>query len=255
VVDEVDPINSPDPAATVAVSGNGGFVRFDADIPDAFFTDPWEQLVGTCEVTTTTVTDPFQGLPFPDVGLTFLEAGAAVDVTSSGAPYLELDRNEFTLGGDTIIGYETADDLAGSLNASLAADVPGDEFPAVTNAEFPDVASFSLTAPADPGSTGSVGVDTTFEWTGTSADANTIVMIDFSTTDFVTTTYVTCYAEDTGSFALPDETKTELGAGFTGSVDQASRESIRVETVGDARLLLTVSRSESFFPPILIPIP
>jgi len=247
VVDEVE----DDALSTVDVSGGGGFIQFDADIPEAFFSAPWADLVGTCEVTTTTLTDPFQGLPIPDVGLTYLEAGATVDVTSSGAPYLELDRFESTIGGDTIIAYAAGDAIAGPLAADLAVDVPGDEFPAVVNAALPEVAAFALTAPADPGAAGSVDIDTTFSWSGGSGDANTVVTIDLTSSDF--STFVTCYAADTGSFALPDATKTELGGAFTGSVGQAGRESTRVETVGDARLLLSVSRSQSFAAPIFVP--
>ena len=238
---------------TVDVSGSGGFVRFDADVPGAFFSDPWGELVGTCEVTTITVPDPFEGLPIPDIGLTSLEAGASLDVTSSGASYLELDRFETTFDGDTLVAYATTSAVAGPLAASLAVDVPGDEFPAVTSATFPDVAAIDLTTPADPGAAGSVDVDTTFAWSGASGDADTVVTIDFSSA--AGTTFVTCYAADTGSFALPDATKTELGAAFSGSVDQAARESIRVEPVGDARLLLSVSRARSFAAPFVFPLP
>lgn len=243
-VEEVDGVSQP----TVAVSGGGAFLRFDADVPDAFFTDPWADLVGTCEVTTATVTNPLEGLPVPDIGLTFLEAGATVDVTSSGAPYLELDRSEFPLQGDTYIGYGTAEATAGLLEADLAIDVPGDEFPTVTNATIPEVASFALTTPANPGAAGSVEIDTIFAWSGASGDASTFVMIDITSSDPFDTTDVTCYAPDIGSFALPDATKTELGAAFSGSVREAGRERFRVETVGDARLILRVSRGQSFVP-------
>lgn len=248
-VEELD----DDALGTVAVTASGGFVRFDADIPDAFFDDPWDQLVGSCEVTDTIGdVDPFDDLPLPDgLGMTFLEAGDPVEVTAVGGPYLELDRMETMFGGDTFVAYATTDDVAGPLAASLAADIPGDEFPAVANAAFPEVGAFTLTAPADPEAVGAVDVETTFEWTGASGAANTIVTIDLVSSDL--STYVTCYAADTGSFTLPDTTKTELGAAFSGRVGDAGRESIRVETVGDARLLLSVSRAQTFTPPILLP--
>lgn len=230
--------------STLTVRANGGFVRFDGDVPETFLNEPWGTDVGTCDVTTFTVGDPLEGIPRPEgLGMSFLEAGAAVDVTSDGTSYVTLARTEITINGETMVAYGS-DDVDGPLEASLAADVPGDEFPAVANAAFPDVGAFALTAPASPGSTGSVDVDTTFQWSDASNDANTIVTIDLVGSDG--STFVACYAADTGSFDLPEATKTELGGAFTGRVDRAGRESIRVQAVGDARLLLNVSRAQTF---------
>ena len=248
VVDEVD-----SESGSLLVSGAGGFWSFDADIPAAFFDDPWAEVVGSCDVYSLfeEPIDDFQGLPVPDdLNITFLGAGDPLDVTAGGSPYLSLDRFEETFEGQTFIAYATDGEIAGPLAADLAVTIPGDEFPAVASAAFPDVAPFVLTAPADPGAAGAVDVDTTFEWSGATDDANTIVTIDLFAPD--TFTSVTCYAPDTGSFTLPDATKTELGAGFSASVDSAGRESVRVEQVGDARLLLAVARAQEFTVPIVV---
>ena len=248
VVDEVDR-----ESGSVLVSGSGGFWSFDAEIPEAFFDAPWAEIVGTCDVYTLfeEPTDDFQGLPVPDdLNITFMGAGDPLEVTAGGAPYLSLDRFEESFEGQTFITYSTDGEIPGPLEADLAATIPGDEFPAVASAAFPSVAPFELTAPADPGAAGAVDVDTTFEWSGASGDANTIVTIDLFAPD--TLTSVTCYAADTGSFTLPDATKTELGADFAASVDGAGRESVRVESVGDARLVLAVARAQEFTVPIVV---
>lgn len=249
VVDEVD-----SESGSVLVSGGGGFWRFDEDILEAFFDDPWGEIMGTCDVYTLSEEpiDPFQGLPTPDgLGFTPLGAGDPLEVTAGGTPYLSLDRFEESFGGETIVAYASASEIPGPLAEDLAVTVPGDEFPAVASAAFPNVAPFALTAPADPGAAGAVDVDTTFEWSGASGAANTIVTIDLFAPD--TLTSVTCYAADTGSFTLPAATKTELGGTFSGSVERAGRESLRVETVGDARLVLAVARSQTFDVPTFVP--
>ena len=243
VVDEVD----SESGGSVLVSGAGGFWSFDADVPEAFVDAPWAEVVGSCDVYSLfeEPTDDFQGLPVPDdLGVTFLGAGDPLEVTTGGTPYLSLDRFEETFSGETFIAYASAGEIPGPLAADLAVTIPGDEFPAVASAAFPNVAPFALTAPNDPGAAGAVDPDTTFEWSGATDDANTIVTIDLFAPD--TFTSVTCYAADTGSFTLPDATKTELGAGFSASVDGAGRESVRVQTVGDARLLLSVARAQTF---------
>lgn len=229
------------------VSAGGGFVQFDGDVPDAFFDDPWAQVVGTCDVFSVDdiPDDPTFGLPAPDgLGLTFLEAGASLSVTADGAAFLELDRFEGSFGGQTLIAYTTGEAVVGTADGALALTVPGDEFPAVSDAAFPSTAPFELTAPAAPGTLGSVSEATTFTWTGATDDAATIVAFDLVSDDFMTS--VSCTAPDTGSFELPAATITELGGSFSGRVASAGRESVRVETVGDARLLLSLSRSQEY---------
>lgn len=234
-------------ASGTVVASNGGFARFDGDVPDAIFTDPWGDVVGTCDVFSAAdiPDDPTFGIPTPDgLAITFLEAGASLSVTADGAAFLELDRIEASFGGQTVIGYTSGDEVAGTAGGDLALTVPGDEFPAVSDAAFPASSTFELTAPATPGAMGSVSEATTFTWSGATNDDATIVMIDLFSDDFMTS--VSCTAPDTGTFELPAETVAELGGSFSGRVTSAGRESVRVETVGDARLLLSVSRSQTY---------
>ena len=253
--------------ASVAVSGGGGFWRSDPAIEGAFFADPWGEIVDTCEVLDTgdVPEDPFGDIPVPDtLDITFIDAGTPVTIASTGdAAYLELDRETFELGGQTTIGYssvgEGEEPQAGPLADGLSASIPGADFPAVAAAAFPAADAFALIAPADPGATGSVSSTTEFTWTAGTGDGNAIVTIEVATPldpETFTVTTVTCYAEDDGSFSFPADVQAELGAGFSGSVESAARQSVRAQEVGEDWLLLLVERSIEYdvalFP---IPIP
>ena len=238
-------------AGTGQVSGSGFFMRFDDDLPDAFFDGTWSEGVGTCDVVglfDVDPGDPIDLLPVPtlpdDLGIAFLDAGASIAVRTSGSAYLELERDVMTSEDLTFISYASADAITGSLPGDLTLSVPGADYPSVANAAFPDTPAFELTAPAAPGSAGSVGIDTSFSWSGATNDAATIVTIQLASADF--TTLVTCVAADTGSFALPAATVTELEGTFAGSVLSAGRTGLRVHTVGDARLILAVTRTRSY---------
>ncbi len=240
--------------ASVAVSGSGGFWRSDPAIDGAFFADPWVEIVDTCEVFDAgdiPDEDPFGDFPVPDtVDITYIDAGTPITVASTGdAAYLELDRETFELGGQTTIFYssvgEDEEPLAGPLADGLSASIPGADFPAVAAATFPAVDAFALTAPADPGAVGSVTSTTEFTWTAGTGAGNAIVMFDVTSFDAetFTTTVVSCYAEDDGSFEFPADVQTELGAEFSGSVGSAGRQSVRAQEVGDEWLLLLVERT------------
>ncbi len=244
---------------TAQVGGNGFFVRFDEDVPADLFDAPWSEVVGTCQVFGVFDVDPsdpidmFPGIVLPDdLGITFLGAGDTIAVRSGGAAFLELERSEAPFGEDTIIAYGSGGPVQGPLLVDLTLSVPGDDYPSVANAGFPDTPAFALTAPAEPGSPGAVGIDTTFSWSGATNDAATIVTIDLMSADV--TTFVSCVAADTGSFALPAATVTELGGTFSGSVLAAGRTGTRVHAVGDARLMLAVTRSRSYLVP-MVPFP
>lgn len=239
VVDESD-----DPSGGNTVSAGGGFWRLDGTIPDDYADDVWADVVGTCTVYDLDSDDPFAGAPVPEgVDVSYLEAGDELTVTAGGASYLTAEREELTFGGETLISYGS-DEVSGTLANDLALTVPGDEFPSVDDAAFPDVPDFELTAPSDPGATDSVDESTTFEWSDPTNSDDTVVEITLASSD--ASTFVSCVAPDTGTFELPSETVSELGGSFSGSITSALRQGTRVEAVGDANLILGVSRSESF---------
>jgi hypothetical protein len=250
VVSETD----DEAAATVTVTGSGGFWESDPALEDAFLADPWSQVVDTCDVFDSgdLPDDPFDGFPVPDtIDITFVDAGTPVTISATGDPtYLELERTTVEFGGETSTFYASTDDASqpGPLAAGLAASIPGGDFPAVASAAFPSVDAFALAAPADPGASDAVSTTTEFTWTPGTGDGARIVTIEVVSFDLdsLTTTTVSCYAEDDGSFTFPAAVQTELGAGFTGSVASAARESVVVQDVGDAVLLLTVERSISY---------
>lgn len=230
------------------VSGGGGFLDFDADVPADFLSDPYAQVVGTCEVFTVDAEEPIElDVPLPDVDFDFVDAGESLDVDAEGQAeaYATLQRMQIELGGTTVIGYAPPEDdlpLASPLPGDLTLTVPGAEFPAFTDAAFPDVDDFALTSPTDPGAAGSVDVDTTFEWTPGSGAADTVVLIEVSSSDL--TESVSCIAADDGSFSFPTETSAELGNDFSGRVTSAARQGIATHVQGDAALILSLSRGE-----------
>ena len=246
VVDE-----TTDDAANAQAGGNGVFLRFDDDVPDAFFDAAWSEGVGTCEVLSASAIDPgdpIDALPIPtlpdDLGFAFLDAGDSIAVRTAGDAYLALDRHQDSIGELAIIAYATLDAVAGPLPADLTLSVPGGGYPSVASAAFPEAPPFELTEPAEPGGFGSVGIDTTFTWSGATSDATTIVTIVLASADF--STFVTCTAADIGTFAFPAATVTELEGAFTGSVLTSGRTVLRVHAVGDARLILAINRTRSY---------
>lgn len=234
------------PAQTDEVSAQGSFLEVDPAIPGGYFDNPWAGIVDTCEVFDSLNDDPLAGLPLPgDLTIAFQDAGASVTIEEGASTYLTLPKTEFTNGGETSIFYESSTSATPPVPSGLTVSIPGADFPAVASAAFPNPAPFTLTAPADPSS---VDTSTTFTWEGASNDPNTVVKIDLFSFDETSAsfTYVFCYAADDGSFSLPSDTQAELGATFSGSVESAGREAIAVQDVGDAKLVLTVSRSESY---------
>lgn len=235
----------------VNVSGSGGFWRSDPAIEDAFFDDPWGELVDTCEVFEVSdgPEDPLGSFPGPvAVDITFLDAGTPVTIASTADPtYLELDRSTFEQAGQTFVFYSSPEEAprVGPLAGGLSASIPGGEFAAVATAAFPTADAFALTSPADPGSAGSVTTTTEFTWTPGTGDGDAIVTIDVFSFDPETfsITVASCFAADDGSFEFPEAVRAELGSGFSGSVQEAARQSVRVQAVGDARLILNIARS------------
>lgn len=254
VTEETTVASDPGPMdLAVEVSAFGSFLRLDTELPAEFFTDPWGEIVGTCEVSTLAdlPDDPIDlPLPIPDdLGFAFLDAGEAITITEGGEPYLLLERLEEL----SFIFYAPEETVEGPLPAGLSATIPGDEFPAVASAALPNATPFALTAPADPGVPGAIDRDTEFAWTEPMDEGEAVVLLTIMSVGLEDLTYVTCFAADTGSFAFPEDTRSELGEAFSGNLVLAQRQVLRVESVGDARLVLAVSRGQAFEWTILLP--
>lgn len=236
-------------AQTSTVTAGGAFLSFDADLPANFADNPYQQVLDTCTVTTLDdVFDPGGAIPFPS-DFTTLDAGDAITIEASGeaGAYLTLDRTAGTIDGTTFITYGTSAETAGSLPAGLTANAPGNEFPNVDGAQFPTVDALELAGPPNPAS---IGVDTAFQWTGSGASTDTVVMISvnsaFDFTDPFDLTFVNCIATDDGSFTFPADTKTALGGDFSGTLDSLGRVGYEVYAIGDASLVLSVERMLTF---------
>lgn len=231
-----------------SVTGGGGFMEFSTTLPSDFVEDPFAAEVDTCSVFSLDDEEPFGGeIPLPDISFEFLDAGDPLQVKAGGQAYATLNRR--TPEGTTVIAYDLGgEEPATPLPSGLTLTIPpGADFPAFTDAAFPDVDPFTLTAPADPGASGAVDVDTTFSWSTAGGSADTVVVIDvFSATSLTSVTSVSCIAQDDGSFEFPADTRSELGSGFSGSVTSAGRQGLSVHTQGDAALFLSTTRSETY---------
>ena len=237
----------------VEVNAFGAFLRLDTAPPTDFFTDPWSGIAGTCEVSTLAdlPDDPIDlPLPIPeDLEFTFLDAGETIMITAGDDPYLLLDRLELM----DFVFYVPEEAIEGTLPSSLSATVPGAEFPAVSGAAFPAATPFALTAPDDPGVPGAIDRDTVFTWSGSMGEGNAVVLLNIMSVGLEDLTFVNCFAVDTGSFTFPEDTRSELGEGFSGNLVSAERQALRVQAVGDAQLVLAVSRGQVFEWTILLP--
>lgn len=230
----------------MTVTGGAGFMELSTTLPSEVLSDPFATEVDTCSVWDYGDEDPLGDfVPVPDrISFELLDAGNPLQIEANGEAYATL--NQVEAGGTAVFAYDLGEDEpATPLPSGLTLTIPpGGEFPAFTDAAFPDVNPFTLTAPDAPGASGAVGVDTTFSWSAAGGNADTAVVITVvSITDL---TSVTCFAPDNGTFTFPAETQDELGSGFSGSVTSAGRMGLSVHTQGDAALFLSTTRSETY---------
>jgi hypothetical protein len=227
------------------VFGSGEFFELLSPIP--INGDPFEDLIDVCFVEVAEVDDEEPPFPFdPDDPIVpidpegvFLDAGDPLTVTANGQPYTTLNRQ---VQGDIITyGTNFMAPPPAPLPDALSIAIPGAEggFPAFS-AAFPSVPAFALTSPAD---VGNITVDTTFTWTGATADA-AVLLIGGQELDEDTEVVFFCVTRDDGSFSFPPQTQEELAqAGFTsGFLGAAGRLGSASYTQADAALTLSVAR-------------
>ena len=228
--------------ATVAASGI--FLEFTEgeELPDTFFTNPFEESLDTCDVFLENeevgVLPPFTPAETP----AYISAGAQVTLESGGSAYATLERVDTDISGENVTFYRA--NALGAPPAELAATVPGDAFPAFTGVALPSVASFTLTAPAN---TASITPTTTFTWEA-GGDANAVVLIGVTEfdTELEQVVTVSCTAQDDGTFAFPEDTQAALSDTFEGNLTSAGRQAYRTEIKEDAVLVLGASSVQTF---------
>ncbi len=244
----LDEQTPPTGAANVVASGI--FLEFTEGekIPDTFFNNPFEGRLDTCDVTFTAPEEGDADIlpPFTPAGTpAYISAGAQITLMAGSNTYATLEKRDETINGDNATFYSVA--ALSAPPAELTATVPGDEleFPAFAAVPLPNVAPFTLTAPAG---TDPVAPTTPFTWdAGGNADAVVLIKVtDVDETGNALT--VSCTAQDDGSFVLPDETREALGDTFEGSLVSAGRQAFRTEIKGEAVLVLGGSSTQFFGP-------
>jgi hypothetical protein len=160
-----------------------------------------QEFLQPAETCTVAYADNFSFANFPP--RTFRHSG--FDPVSAGEVIL-FSSPEGTFGElvavslrNTFFRYRSlTETLAGNLPENLSFDVPGDDFPAMSNVSVPNVDSFNLISP-ESGAT--VTPSTTFSWVSGS-DPNAVVAIKLFGVDIYAERYirVNCIAEDDGSF-------------------------------------------------------
>jgi len=146
-----------------------------------------------------------------DSNFNSLSAGETITISSPAGTFSTLVQ--FTFGD--LIGYgidETGVAPVPPVPSGLVVDIPGDEFPAFSNVDIPDVAQIVVTAPT-PGT--AITPTTQFTWVpGGDSDA----LLDLSVTSFDAQGMgvgVDCVLEDDGSFSFPASVQSQMGTGFT----------------------------------------
>lgn len=239
------PGDSDDPFA--AEGGiDGFFLRFPGTIPALDAIEGFQPALDTCEVDTFTFSDIPDDFDF-DFEFQALSAGEQLVFTGPGGTYVELPREQLQFEGTLFIAYQLdGESLPGPVPSGLTLDIPGDDFPAFSAVDVPDVEpltgvtpEFSFTSPT------SITADTVFGWdAGSNPDA--YISISASSTNFggdgISVTNVDCLAVDDGEFAFPAATRAELGDFSTTSADVA-RTGVTILRRGNA--LLVVSNRSS----------
>lgn len=162
-----------------------------------------------------------------------IDAGETLLVKNGSRPFLELSKD----APSELITY-TASTGETLPSAPLTLDIPGQDFPAFTDAKFETIPTFELTEPVDT----IVTPETTFRWTNTSDNG----VISLQITQFEPDITVICFAKDDGEFSFPETTKAELEAlNFTtGELRLPTRLAARYEVRDGAALLLITRQQE-----------
>lgn len=230
---------------TDTVEFSAGFNSFQQPLPQNLFQEEFGPARDTCEVTSVSLI-PDGGIPgFPDgipddpdniggVMFTTISAGEVLTVSSPAGSYAELQRSQQF--GFTFYSIDEELELSAPAPGNLSISVPGDEFPAFTNVDFPVVEPLLVSA---PGASEAVTANTSFRWTG-STNPNSLIDISASalSDDFMSLTFLDCEVVDDGSFEFPADTRAALGS-FSSDAS-IERTAFRIVQQGSSALILSV---------------
>jgi len=194
-----------------AVGVFGLFGRFNRTLSVTEFTAAFQPQLDTCNT---------RGFANPDTGVTFdidnnadslVRAGDSLIITSRSGTYATVSR----LGTFERPIYLLETNLSGPAPSGLTLDVSGDEFPAFTNMQVPDVANLVLTS---PGSDQPVNANTRFRW---NASGSSAVFLDMTASFFPddgSELIVNCLIADDGDFRFPAEVRAAIGGNVAASL-------------------------------------
>lgn len=212
------------------VTASADFFEYENSfVMQASSSNPFDALVGSCEVSTDGSSD-FGEIPEPGLDVNTqrarIDAGTGIKITSAGSDYLDLIT--IRLGEDSVLyaSIEDSDPMAPDLKLTI----PGDgQFPSFTDVPMTTLEPLVFSSPAN----NTIRFDTQFTW---QAGTNPDVLVLLSATAFNTT--VECFTEDSGSFEFPEDTQNELGMGFFGNKLTATRLSYDVAYKDEAALVV-----------------
>lgn len=176
----------------------------------------------------------FPPMTFRFSGFDAVSAGEIITFSSPEGTFGELVAISL---GDSFFRYRAlTETLAGNLPQNLSFDVPGEDFPAMSNVSVPNVATFNLVSP-ESGAT--VTPSTTFSWVAGS-DPDAVVAIKLFGIDIYAERYirVNCIAEDDGSFSFPTSTQQQMGENFSAYNGDIGRRTTRIAQQNGAAVII-----------------
>lgn len=159
-----------------------------------------------------------------------ISAGANLTLTSVDGSYAELTRQ----GSDDELRYVLGSGPLPRPPNELRLSIPGDDFPAFTDVEIPDLQTLTVTAPA---ASEPVRSDTRFSWTAASGAPDSRLLLQAEDTDI----RVTCSLRDDGSYRFSAATQAELGELFSAGNVSLIRQNFSTPTRGDTAIVLITS--------------
>lgn len=154
--------------------------------------------VDSCDGSVSTLNENPENFEIPEDDPVPISAGETITLSSQGNTYATLLRQ-----GSDFIFYSDENSLTGPAPTGLTVDIPGDEFPSLTNVRIPDVPVLQMISPTigEP-----ITPFTQFSWIGAGTQ-NTFASIRLRYTDSETgeVVFVFCGVVDDGSFSFPTE--------------------------------------------------
>lgn len=167
----------------------------------------------------------------------FASGGEVITVTSPAGSYAELQK----IDGD--VNYISETDLTAPAPDSLTINIPGDVFPAFSNAAIPDSQPLIMTT----GNGSRVTPSTTFSWTAGSAQSGSVRIEAeyYEGAETNQTVELSCQVVDDGSFSLPTDIQQQMGNEFSSESYTAVRNTYNIYQAGNAVLYTNFADSKN----------